>query len=45
VVVVTNVLGVTIYKAGQRRSHRQEASAESEILSTPKPSDLETPTR
>jgi amino acid transporter len=45
VVVVTNVLGVAIYKAGQRRSHRQEASAESEILSAPKPSDLETPTR
>jgi hypothetical protein len=26
VVVVSNVLGMAIYKAGQRRSHRQEAS-------------------
>jgi L-cystine uptake protein TcyP (sodium:dicarboxylate symporter family) len=32
VVVVSNILGVAIYKSGQRRSRRQEALEDSEIL-------------
>jgi hypothetical protein len=36
VVVVSNILGLAIYKGGKRRSHRQDASAQSEILCAPK---------
>jgi amino acid transporter len=32
VVVVSNMLGIAIYKGGQRRSYRQEAAEDSEIL-------------
>jgi hypothetical protein len=34
--VLSNILGVAIYKGGKRRSQRQEASRESEILCAPK---------
>jgi hypothetical protein len=36
VVVVSNILGLAIYKGGKRRSHGQDASAQSEILCAPK---------
>ncbi len=39
VVVVSNILGFVIYKAGQRRSHSQEASGESEMLGALKRSE------